>query len=159
MGISLYIIFCLLVLIFFLSPPPSFISMCLGMFLLGFILPGTLQFLDFCDCFLFHVREILSYYLFKYFLKPLLSLFFWDIYNVNVGEFNVVLRYLKLSSFIYILFYLFCYAAVISTNLSSSTVVCSSASFTLLLISSSIFLVSVAVLFISVFPLYLLVLC
>ena len=37
------------------------------------ILPGTLQFLDLGDCFLFHVREILSYDLFRYFLKPFLS--------------------------------------------------------------------------------------
>ena len=81
-----------------------------------------------------------------------LSLFFWNIYNANVGEINVVPRSLKLSSFIYVLFSLFCSSAVISSILSSSTFICSSASFTLLPISSNVFLISVVVLFISVFP-------
>ena len=36
----------------------SWITMCLRVFLLGFILPGTLCFLDLVDYFLSHVREI-----------------------------------------------------------------------------------------------------
>ena len=47
--------------------------MCLSVFLLGFILYGTLCFLDLGYCFLSHVREVFSYYLFKYFLRPFLS--------------------------------------------------------------------------------------
>ena len=65
--------------------------MCFGMFLLGFILSGTLCFLDLGGYFLSHVREVFDYNLFKYLLKFFLSLFsFWDPYNVNVGVFNVV---------------------------------------------------------------------
>jgi len=36
---------------------------------------GSLHFLDLNECFLSHVREISGYYLFKYFLRPFLSLF------------------------------------------------------------------------------------
>ena len=39
--------------------------MCLGVFFLGFILPGPLCFLDLVNCFLSHVREVFSYYFFK----------------------------------------------------------------------------------------------
>ena len=39
----------------------------------GFILPGTLHFLDFVDYFFSHGREIFDYFLFKYFLKSFLS--------------------------------------------------------------------------------------
>ena len=60
--------------------------MCLGMFLLGFILYGTLCLLDLIDYFLFHVGENFNYNLFKNFLIPFLFLlFFWDPYNSNVG--------------------------------------------------------------------------
>ena len=52
---------------------------------------NALHFLDLVDCFLSHVREIFSYYLFKYFLKCFLSVFFfWDPYNVNTGAVNIV---------------------------------------------------------------------
>ena len=51
----------------------SLIALCLGVFLLGFILPGTMHFLDLVDYFLFHVREVFSYYFFKYFLGSFLS--------------------------------------------------------------------------------------
>ena len=51
----------------------------------------SLCFLDLVDYFLSHVREVFSYYLFKYFLRYFLSLFsFWDPYNANVGAFNIV---------------------------------------------------------------------
>ena len=68
-------------------------------------------------------------------------------------------RSLKLSSFLFILFSLFRSAAVISTHLSSSSLIRSSASFILLLIPSSVFFISVIVLFNSVCSLNLLVLC
>jgi len=51
----------------------NLINMGLDIFLLEFILHGTLQFLDFGDCFHSHVREVFSYYLYKYFLRPFLS--------------------------------------------------------------------------------------
>ena len=58
--------------------------MYLGMCLLKFILPKSLCFLELADCFLFHIRNVCSYYLFKYFLKCFLSLSsFWNLYNVN----------------------------------------------------------------------------
>ena len=71
--------------------------MCLGMFLLGFILFGTLWVswtwtisLD-LDYFLPYYREIFNYHLLKYFLIPFLFVFFlWDSYDLNVGAFNIV---------------------------------------------------------------------
>ena len=69
----------------------NLITMYLSVFLLRFILYGTLHFLDLGKCFLSHIREIFCYFLFKYFLRPLLSLFsFWDPYNANAGAFKVV---------------------------------------------------------------------
>ena len=94
MGIPLYVICCFslaafniftLYLIF-----DSLINNCLGVFLFGFILYGTLC-ASWIDYFLSHVREVLDYNLFKYFLRPFLFLFFfWAPYNSNVGAFNVV---------------------------------------------------------------------
>ena len=45
------------------------ITVCLAVFLLGFILPGTLCLLDLADCFLSHICEVFSYYLFIYLLS------------------------------------------------------------------------------------------
>ena len=76
MGVPFYICHFSLVAVNILSLSlifVSFITICLDVFLLGFILPGTLCFLDLVDCFLSHVREIPSYYLFKYFLRSSLS--------------------------------------------------------------------------------------
>ena len=82
---------------------PSLISMCLGVFLLGFILYGTLLcLLDLIDNFFSHVGEIFNSNLFKKFLIPFLFLyFFWDAYNSNVGVFDIVLEVSEtiLSSF------------------------------------------------------------
>ena len=51
---------------------------CLGMFLFGFTLYGTLcAFLDLIDDFLFDIGEIFNYNLFKIFLIPFLFLFFF----------------------------------------------------------------------------------
>ena len=57
---------------------------------------------------------------------------------------------MKLSSVLFILFTLFCASEVISTILSSTSLIHSSASDILLLIPSRVFLISVIVLFISV---------
>ena len=81
----------LLLLIFFLLVFVSLISMCLGTFLLGFILYGTLCLLDLIDYFLFHVGEIFNYHLFKNFLIPFhFLIFFWDPCNSNVGAVVIV---------------------------------------------------------------------
>ena len=52
-------------------------------------------------CFLAHVREVFSYYLFKYFPQhhPLFS--FCDAYNVNVSTFMLSQKSLKLYSFLF----------------------------------------------------------
>src|SRR5574337_515777 len=68
----------------------NLINMCLGVFRLGFILFGTLGFLDLGDYFLPHFREVFNYYLLKYFLMVFLFVFFWDAYDSNVGAFNIV---------------------------------------------------------------------
>ena len=70
----------------------SLIRMCLGMFLLGFILFGTLcDSWTWIDYYLLHVGEIFNYNLFKNFLIPFLLLFFfWDPYNLNVGAFDIM---------------------------------------------------------------------
>ena len=71
----------------------NLINICLGVFRLGFILFGTLCFLDLGDYFLPHFREVFNYYLLKYFLMVFLFVFFfWDSYNLNVGAFHIVLE-------------------------------------------------------------------
>ena len=77
---------------------------------------GSVHFLDLGDCFLSHVREVFSYYLFKYFLRAFLSSSGNPIMRMLVC---LVLSQwsLRLSSFLFILFSLFCSVAVISTNL------------------------------------------
>ena len=65
--------------------------MCLGLFLLGFILYGTLCPLDLIDYFVFLVGKIFNYNLFQTFVILFLFLFFfWDPYNSNVGELDTV---------------------------------------------------------------------
>ena len=68
----------------------NLISMCLNMFLLGFILLGIL-----CTSWTWltisHAGEVFNYNLFKIFLSAFLILFsIWDPYNSNVGVFNIV---------------------------------------------------------------------
>ena len=51
------------------------------------------DFLYLGDYFLPHFREVFNYYLLKYFLMVFLFVFFfWDIYDSNVGIFNIVLE-------------------------------------------------------------------
>ena len=78
MGIPLYLIchFPLVALnILSLSLTVSLKTMCLSVFLPGFVLWDSLCFLDLVDYFLSRVQEVLSFYLFKYFLRSFLSLF------------------------------------------------------------------------------------
>ena len=91
----------------------------------------SLHFLDLSEWFLSHVREVFGYYLLEYFFCPLLSLFFWHPYNRDVGAFNVVPEFSE--TLLFSIFFLFCFASVISTNLSSTSLIHSSASCILLL--------------------------
>ena len=81
MGIPLYVICCFSLAAFNIFSlhliSDGLINMCPGMFLLGFILYGTLHFLVLIDYFLSHVRNVFSYNLFKSFLRPFLFLFFF----------------------------------------------------------------------------------
>ena len=116
----------------------SLITVCLGLFLLGFIWLGTL-YASYTWVTVSHIMENFSYCLFRYFLWSSLSLSFptipkiWMLVHVTLSQ-----RSLKMSSFLFILFSLFCSAAVISTILSSGSLVHSSASLILLLIPSSV---------------------
>ena len=69
--------------------PVNLINMCLGMFLLRFILYGTLCFLDLGDYFLPHIREVFEHILFKYFLRSFSSSPS-ETHDSTVGAFNVV---------------------------------------------------------------------
>ena len=102
-------------------------------FLLGIILPGTLfspwSWLTVSFPMFGKFLALMSSNIFS---GPFSLLSFWDPYNVSIGVF----RPLRLSSFSFILFPIFCSAAVISTILSSRSLICSSASVILLLIPS-----------------------
>ena len=82
------------------------IAVCLGVFLPWFVLPWTLCFLDLVDYVLFHVREVFSYYLFKYFLRSFLS----ALLGTPIIQMLVCLMLsqgsLRLSSFLFIFFFL-----------------------------------------------------
>ena len=95
MGIPLCVICCFSLAVFNICSLcltfVNLINMCLGVFHLGFILFGTLDFLDLGDYFLPHFREVFNYYLLKYFLMAFLFVFFfWDFYDSNVGVFDIV---------------------------------------------------------------------
>ena len=118
----------------------SLISMCLHMFLLLFILYGTLCLLGLIDHFLFHVGLIFNSNLFKNFLILFLFLFFfWDPYNLNVSAFDIVPEVSETTSVLFILFTVFCSSEVISTILCSSSLIHSYVSDILLFISSRVF--------------------
>ena len=92
--------------------------------------------------FLFYVGEISNYNLFKKFLIPFLFLFLWDPYIWTLVCLILSQRSLRLSSVLFILFVLLCSSEVIFTILSSSSLICYSASDILLLIPSRVFLIS-----------------
>ena len=88
----------------------SLISMCLGMFLLGFILYETLCLLDLIDYYLCHTGEIFNYNLFKNFL---IHFFFLSSFSGTPIIRKLVhlifsKRSLRLSSVLFILFTLHC---------------------------------------------------
>ena len=117
----------------------------LGLSCMGLFVP-----LGLIGYFLFHVGKIFNYNLLKNFLIP----FFFSSSGTPIIRMLVHLiwsqRSLRLSSALFILFTLLCSSEVISTILSSSSLIHSSASDILLLIPSRVFLISVIVLFVSV---------
>ena len=121
----------------------------------------SLCLLDLMDYFLFHAGEIFNYNLLKNFLIPFLILFFfWDPYIIWMLVHLILSQSsLRLFSVLSILFTLFCSSEVISTILSYSSLIHSSASDVLLLIPSRVFLISVIVLSLYVYSLILLGLC
>ena len=89
------------------------INMCLGMFLFGFILYGTLwASWTWVAIFLSHVRELLDYYLLRYFFILFSFVFFWYPSSSNVGAFNVVLEVSEtvFFSFHLVFFILLCFS-------------------------------------------------
>ena len=124
----------------------SLISMCLGMFLLGFILYRTLcaswTWLTISFSMLGKFSAIISSKNFSY---PFFYSSVWMLVCLILSQ-----RSLRLSSVLFILFTLFCSSEVISTTLSSSSLICSSVSDILLLIPSRVFLISIIVFFVSV---------
>ena len=118
-------------------------------FFLGFILYGTLCFLNLIISFsmLGKFSTIISSKFFSY------PCFFSSSSGTPIIQMLVHLilsqMSLKLSSVIFLLYTLFCSSEVISIILSSSSLICSSASGILLLIPCRVFLISVIVLFVS----------
>ena len=113
----------------------SLISMCLGMFLLGFILCGTLcaswTWLTISFSMLGKFSTIISSKNFSY---PFFYSSVWMLVCLILSQ-----RSLRLSSVLFILFTLFCSSDVISNILSSCSLICSSVSDILLLIPSRVF--------------------
>ena len=107
----------------------------------------SLGFLDLGGYFLPQFREVFNYYLLKYFLMAFLFvIFFWDSYDSNVGVFNIVP---EISEVVLISFdSFFLSGPFISTILSSTSFILSSASCILLLVPSRVLLISVIALFV-----------
>ena len=95
------------------------ISIFTGVFLLEFILPGTLCASWTWLTILFHVKVVSSYYFFKYFLLSFLSLY--SLSGTPKMQMLIFLmlsqRSLRLSFFFFILFSRFCSVAVIHSVL------------------------------------------
>ena len=99
----------------------------------------SLGFLDLGDNFLPHFREVFNYDLLKYFLMAFLFvLLFCDSYGSNIWAFTIAP---EVSEVVLISFtYFFLSASFISTILSSTSFVLTSASVILLLVTSRMFL-------------------
>ena len=101
----------------------------------------SLGFLDLGDYLLTHFREVFNYYILKYFLMVFLFvLFFWYSYDLNVGEFNIVPEVSEVVLISFNSFFLS--VSFISTILSSTSLILSSASVIVLLVPSRAFLIS-----------------
>ena len=142
----LFVIFPLLLLNFPLlsSIFVCLVTVCLGVFFLGFILPGSL---------LLGLGLFVSFSMFGKFSAIISSNIFLGPFSLSSPSETPVIqmlvrlmlsqRSLRLSSFLFILFSIFCSVAVISTILSSRSFICSSASVILLLIPSGVLFISV----------------
>ena len=100
----------------------------------------SLDFPDLFDYFLSHVRDLFSYYFFKYFLGSF-SLF--SPTGTPIMWMLLSQRSLRLCSFLFTLFAIFCFAEVISIILSIRSLIYSSVSIILLLFPSSVLFISV----------------
>ena len=109
---------------------------------------NSLGFLDLGDYFLPYFREVFKFSSSIFSRSFFFVFFFWDSYDSNVGAFNISQRSLRLSSFILIHFSFFHSVSFISTILSSTLLILSSASVILLLFPSRVFLISFIGLFI-----------
>ena len=135
--------------------------MCLSVFLFGFILYGTLcaswTWLTISFSMLGKFSTIITSKIFSYYF------FFSSSFETPMIRMLMCLiwsqRSLRLSSALFIPFTLFCSSEVISTILSSSSLIRSSALDILLLIPPRVFLISVIVLSLYVYSLILLDLC
>ena len=97
----------------------------------------SLGFLDLGAYFLPHFREVFNYYLLKYFLTAFLfSFFFWDSHHLNFGDFHIVP---EVPEVVLISFnsHFLC-VSFISTILSTTSLILSSASVKLLLVPSRV---------------------
>ena len=153
MGIPLCVICCFSFAVF------SICSLCLisvnliicvlGVSLWIYPVWGSLAFLDLGGYFLPHFREVFNYYLLKYFLMVFLFVFFWDSYDSNVGAFDIVPEVSEVVLISFNSFFSFSLSAsFISTILSSTSLIPSSASVILLLVPSRVLLISFIALFI-----------
>jgi len=134
----------------------SLISLCLGVFLCGFILYRTL-----CASWIWLT---ISFSLLGKFSTIISSKFFSYPFFFSSSSGTPIIRMLvhlilsqkslRLSSVLFILFTLFCCSDIISNFLSSSSLIHSSASDILQLIPFRVFLISVIVLFVSVWLLF-----
>ena len=131
-GVSLYAVFCFPLVAFnILSLSLIFVNLIVSLCVPPWVYPAwdSLCFLDLVDYFLYYVWEVFSYYLFKYFLRSFLSLFFWTPKMRMLVCLMSSQGFLRLSSFLFFFFSVFCSVAVISTILFSRSFSCSSASF------------------------------
>ena len=128
------------------------INMCLRVFLLGFILYSThCAFCIWVSGSFSMLGKFFGYYLFKYFFWPFLSLspssgtsVIWMLVCLILSQSS-----LRLSSFLFHLFSLFCSTSGISTSLSYSLLIHFPASCILLLVAFNEFLISIIVFCIS----------
>ena len=87
----------------------------------------SLDFVDLRDYFLLQFREVFNFYL-QYFLKVfLLVFFFWDTYDSYVGAFNIVPEVSEIVLISFNSFFFFLSVSLISTILSSTSLILSSA--------------------------------
>ena len=87
----LFVAFLLLLLKFSLNFCPYNYNVCLCVPLWGGPVRESLHFPELGDCFLSQVREIFTYYVFKYVLRPWPSLSsLWDRCKVNINMFDIV---------------------------------------------------------------------